>query len=68
MAPLPIHNDTFGAYVYTVYLDESDGSYFLMVNEEPYRENDQVFKGSLAEVCAKLEEVKLALGAGGDSP
>jgi hypothetical protein len=67
MAPLPIHNDTFGAYVYTIYFDEGDENYFLTINEEPYREHEQTFKGSFTVVCAKLEEVKLALGPGGDN-
>lgn len=66
MAALPIHSDSYGANVYTVYWEEGSGLYFLMINGEPYRENGEIFKDGFAEVCAKLEEVKIANGPGGD--
>lgn len=64
MTALPIHTDSYGAYAYTVYREEGDGLYYLMINGEVYEENGVVFKGGFAEVCAKLEEVKVARGAG----
>jgi hypothetical protein len=63
---LPIHTDSYGAYAYTVYREEDDGRYFLMINGEVYREDGEVFKAGFAEVCAKLEEIKIRKGAGGD--
>ncbi len=66
MAALPIHSDSYGAYVYTVYWEEGSGLYFLMINGEPYLENGEIFKDGFAQVCAKLEEVKIANGPGGD--
>lgn len=66
MTGLPIHTDTYGAYAYTVYREEGDGQYFMMINGEPYLENGEIFKGGFAQVCAKLEEVKVQKGAGGD--
>lgn len=41
-------------------MDENDGTYFLIINEEPYEEDGKVFRGTFIEVSAKLEEVKLA--------
>ena len=66
MGALPIHTDSYGAYAYTVYREEGDGLYFMMINGEPYLEDGEVFKGGFAQVCAKLEEVKIANGPGGD--
>ncbi|ABI81776.1 hypothetical protein Pcar_3155 [Syntrophotalea carbinolica DSM 2380] len=66
MNALPIHTDTYGAYAYTVYREEGDGQYFMMINGEPYMENGVIFKAGFAEVCAKLEEVKVQKGPGGD--
>ncbi len=66
MAALPIHTDSYGAYAYTVYREERDGLYFMMINGEPYLEDRVIYKGGFAEVCAKLEEVKVAYGPGGD--
>jgi hypothetical protein len=60
MTPLAIYTKSYGEYAYSVYKDESDGTYFLVINEEPYKENGEVFRGTFAEVSAKLEEVKLA--------
>lgn len=66
MNPLAIHTDSYGAYAYTIYREDGDGLYYLMVNGEPYLENGELFKGGFAQVCAKLEEVKVANGPGGD--
>lgn len=64
MVALPIHTESYGAFAYTVYREEENGAYYLVINGEAYEENGSVFKGSFAEVCAKLEEVKVAKGAG----
>lgn len=59
MAALAIHTDSYGAYAYTIYREEGDGLYFLMINGEPYLENGEIFKDSFVQVYAKLEEVKV---------
>jgi len=59
MPPVAIYTESFGDKAYTVY-KEDDGKYFLVINEEPYREDGEVFHGSFKEVSAKLEELKLA--------
>jgi hypothetical protein len=59
MTPVAVYTESYGAYAYSVF-KEDDGNYFLVINEEPYCENGEVFHGSFMEVSAKLEEVKLA--------
>jgi len=59
MTPVAVYTETYGIYAYSVF-KEDDGKYFLVINEEPYCENGEVFHGSFSEVSAKLEEVKLA--------
>jgi len=59
MPPVAIYTESFGDKAYTVY-KEDDGKYFLVINEEPYCEDGEVFHGSFKEVSAKLEELKLA--------
>lgn len=66
MDALPIHTDSYGAYAYTIYREKGDGQYFMMINGEPYREDGEIFKAGFGEICAKLEEVKVRKGAGGD--
>lgn len=60
MTPVAIYTESYGDHAYSVYKDEEDGSYFLVINEETYCENGEVFRGSFMEVSHKLEEVKLA--------
>jgi len=59
MPPVAIYTESYGDHAYSVCKDE-DGSYFLVINEETYCENGEVFRGSFMEVSHKLEEVKLA--------
>ena len=59
MTPVAIYTESFGAYAYSVF-KEDEGKYYLVINEEPYCEDGEVFHGSFSEVSAKLEEVKLA--------
>ncbi len=59
MTPVAIYTESYGAYAYSV-CKEEDGSYFLLINEEPYCEKGEVFRGTFSDVSAKLEEVKLA--------
>lgn len=59
MTPVAVYTESYGAYAYSVF-KEDDGNYFLVINEEPYCEQGEVFYGSFSEVSAKLEQVKLA--------
>lgn len=59
MTPIAVYTESFGIYAYSVF-KEDDGNYFLVINEEPYYENGEIFHGSFSEVSAKLEEVRLA--------
>jgi len=59
MPPVAIYTESYGDKAYSVY-KEDNGNYFLVINEEPYCENGEVFHGSFSEVSHKLEEVKLA--------
>ena len=59
MPPVAIYTETYGDKAYSVYKDD-DSQYFLVINEETYCENGEVFRGSFTEVSAKLEELKIA--------
>ena len=59
MPPVAIYTEGYGDKAYSLY-KEDDGKYFLVINEETYCEDGEVFKGSFKEVSAKLEELKLA--------
>lgn len=62
MPPVAIYTESYGDHAYSVY-KEDDGKYFLVINEETYCENGEVFRGTFSEVSHKLEEVKLAQAA-----
>lgn len=59
MTPVAVYTESYGAYAYSVF-KEDEGKYYLVINEELYSEQGEVFHGSFSEVSAKLEEVKLA--------
>ncbi len=53
-----IFSENSTGHLYNICQDNRSHSYFLTIDEQPYKENGQLFKGSFDDLLDKLKDLK----------
>jgi hypothetical protein len=62
MSQFAVYSESSREHTYTIYHDLEDGRYFLLVDKQPYREHDRLFKGPFCDVLERLHDIRAAEG------
>lgn len=60
MGSLVIHSEDSDEHRYTICQDEESASYFLVIDEQPYKEEGHLFEGTFDDVHDKLKDLRAA--------
>ena len=60
MGTLVVYSEDSAEHRYIICQDTESHSYFLTVNEQPYKEDGRLFEGSFEDVHDKLVDLKKA--------
>lgn len=60
MGSLVIYSENSSEHRYTICQDEESNSYFLVIDDQPYKEEGHLFEGSFDDVHDKLRDLRAA--------
>ena len=60
MGTLVVYSEDSAEHRYTICQDEDSDSYFLVIDEEIYEEDGNMFEGNFDDVHDKLKELRAA--------
>jgi hypothetical protein len=60
MGSLVVYSEDSAEHRYTICQDEESDSYFLVIDEQPYKEEGHLFEGSFDDVHDKLKDLRAA--------
>lgn len=60
MGTLVVYSENSAEHRYTICQDEDSDSYFLVIDEEIYKEDGHMFEGTFDDVHDKLKELRAA--------
>ena len=60
MGTLVVYSEDSAEHRYTICQDEDSDSYFLVIDEEIYEEDGNMFEGNFDDVYDKLKELRAA--------
>jgi hypothetical protein len=60
MGSLVVYSEDSAEHRYTICQDEESESYFMVIDERPYKEDDHLFEGTFEDLLDKLNELRAA--------
>jgi hypothetical protein len=60
MGSLVVYSEDSTEHRYTICQDEKSESYFMVIDEQPYKEDDHLFEGTFDDLLDKLNELRAA--------